>query len=596
MKLIKNNFTIAIIPLLVVIWGIILLLFYDPSYSKSSDPEYPYLVNGLNCALLHFNRIGLIEHPGTPFQMFCGLSILGTYLISGGGGIAQDVFSRPEHYITAISISLLIVQAVLIFAIGIIGSKKKISFWQIAILQASCFYNEISMLLFGRVNIDRFFMIVCLIFILIYLKHGFENKSSKKFAIWSGTAMALGLASKFNFLPLLFLPLFIINSNKNRLIYIGSAIASFFLFISPIIDKLDDYQRFLTSIFKHDGLYGSGATKILNFQKMLDSTLEIFMLNPGLYLLIPVLIFLIILAIRNRGKKESNQFLLLFVGFLVIMAIQTLIVSKHFKNYYLEPIFSMYGFIFFSISLFLSTVFKKKNHLILACNILPLIFIFISFGKIINGAALISKLTGQQEKIKSYVDNEISKNDFWFIEPTWESGPHVENALVYGLCYCAHRTDYFPQVMAVNPNVITYEGNNDQVKLWRCFPVSLDSVVATGKNVYVYSTPGRNAAVLTQMLKDAAARNSIQLQIDTVYNDIETNRKIIKAKGLNTCSIWQTSNTLVVNRQTKIDNFIKSIKNSPEWIKNVQEKATLKNIPLDSMILLDAIWMVDNEK
>lgn len=595
MSLVKKNLTISIIPLLVLFWGIIMLIFFDSFHSKSSDPEYPYLINGLNCALFHFNRIGLIEHPGTPFQLFCGMSILVTYLVSGSGGIAQDVFARPDFYLNAISFSILIVQVFLIFAIGVIGFKKRIPFWQIAILQASCFFNDICMWLFCRVNVDRFFMVIVLIFILVYLKHGYENRSSRKFAILSGATMALGLATKFNFLPLLILPLFLTNSNKTRLIYVGSGIASFLVFISPIIDKFVDYRNFLSSIFKHDGLYGTGAAKVLNLQKMLSGTSEILKLNPELYLLIPVLFFLIILAIRTRGKKDIKEFSLLFIGFLTIMIVQTIMVSKHFKNYYLVPTFSIYGFMFFSISLFLSKFVNKRSQLIIAGSILPVVFILFTIAKVNDDVAIINKLIEQREKIRTFADNEISKDDFWFVEPTWESGPHVENALVFGMSYCRHREDYLPQLLNVNPNIITYEGNKDQVKLWRCVPVSLDSVVATGKNICVYSTPGRKALVLTQMLRDAAAKNSIHLQLDTIYNDNETEHRIIRAKGLNTSSTWQTKDVLANNRQVKIDNFIFAIKNSPEWLDKVKEKAINKNISLDSMILLDAIWMVDNE-
>ena len=54
----------------VITVGIFMLLHFDPFYSKSSDPEFPYLINGLNCAQLNFNWIGHIDHPGTPFQVF----------------------------------------------------------------------------------------------------------------------------------------------------------------------------------------------------------------------------------------------------------------------------------------------------------------------------------------------------------------------------------------------------------------------------------------------------------------------------------------------------------------------------------------------
>lgn len=150
--------------------------------------------------------------------------------------------------------------------------------------------------------------------------------------------------------------------------------------------------------------------------------------------------------------------------------------------------------------------------------------------------------------------------------------------------------------MAVNPNVITYEGGGEKVKLWRGVAISLDSVIATGKNIYIYSTPGRNAPVLLKMLQDAALVNNIQLKTDTVYLNTKINSMIICSHGLNTFSTWKTNSVLIHDRKSKIEKYIFAIKNSPEWLNEVKKKSIKRNIPLDSMILLDAGWMVDNEK
>jgi len=595
MNLIKRNFSIAILPLLLLAWGIFTYLLYDPFFSRTIDPEFPYLINGLNCATLKFNYIGHYDHPGTPFQVFNGIVIRLTHLVSGKGNIVQDVFARPEHYMNAISNSMLFVQVLLIFAVGFVGFKRKIPFWQIAILQASCFFNDVLIWFFNRANPDRFFMITFLIFILIYLKHGYENRSLRKFAIWSGVAMALGLATKINYLPLLILPLLYIDTNKNRLIYVGSCIVSFFIFIAPIINKFNDFFRFLTGIFKHDELYGGGQANILNVQKMMNSTVEIFKGNPELYVLIITLIVMAFIAFRKR-KEGMNGFMLLFAGFLAIIVVQMLMVSKHYKNYYLAPTFIIYGFIFFSISLFLYKIMKRKIYLIIFSILLPVLFLYNTVHKVKRDYPVILNSILERNKIRTFVDTEISKTDYWFIEPTWESAPFVENALVYGLSYCGHRTDYLPQLMAVNPNIITYEGNTEQVKMWRGSPVNLDSIIATGKNINVYSTPDRHASILIGMVKVAAARNNIQLSVDTVFSDSVTKNEIIRIKSQSSSAIGQYDLIRTKNRQRKIEGFIQSIKNTPEWFKKVKEKAIQAKIPLDSMILLDAIWMTDNQK
>jgi len=348
---------IFIIPALVVAWGIFNLSFFDPFFAKSSDPEFPYLVNGLNCALLKFNYIGHYDHPGTPFQIFIGIVIRFAYLISGKGDLAQDVFARPEYYLNASSMALTILQALLITIVGWLGLKRKISVWQILLLQAGFIFNDVLFWLFARVNPDRFFMISGLLFVIIFLKHGYENRSSVKFAVYSGIVMALGLATKFNYLPALLLPLFLIDSNKNQLVYIGSGIASFFAFIAPIITKFDDYFRFLTGIFKHDGLYGGGESKVLNLDKMLDSFNQIFKLNPELVLLIALLAGLAFIAFKRKEKSA-----LLFAGFLLIILAQIVMVSKHFKNYYLAPTFILYGFMFFMISGYWKKITPSKSH------------------------------------------------------------------------------------------------------------------------------------------------------------------------------------------------------------------------------------------
>ena len=597
MNAFNKKFNIAIIPILLLGWGIFLMTFFDPFYSRSQDPEYPYLVNGLNCATLNFNYIGHIDHPGTPFQVYNGIVIRITHLFSGNGPIAQDVFARPEHYLNAISISLFLIQAFLIFLIGLYGFKRKIPFWQILLLQASFLFSDVLMWLCTRANPDRFFMIAGLIFILIYLKHGYENRSPLKFALWSGTVMAFGMATKFNFLPVLILPLLLIDTNKNRLIYAGSGIVSFFILISPIIDKFKDYYRFLVSIFTHDGLYGSGDSNVMNFQKMKDSIFEIFKLNPELFILIIALVILTYIAIRKDDEEEVGMkgYIYLFAGYLFIIALQILLVSKHFKNYYLAPTFIIYGFMFFSISQFISRIMKHNSRLIIVCNILPVLFILLMVVKVKREFPVISKGIEQQNKIRTFVDTQISKSDIWFIEPTWESGPHVENAIVYGLSYCGHRDQYIPQLKAVNPNIITYEGNNVEVKLWRTSPISLDSVVSTGKNIYIYSTPERHASVLMKMVQETASKNQFQLLVDTVYSDRDLQTKIIRIKATNPSTIWK-GNSPAEKQKTKIDVIIQAIRNTPEWLEKVKKKAIDKNISLDSMLLLDAIYMSEQAK
>lgn len=588
----KSIIRISLFPALLIAWGCYIFYFFDPFFARTVDPEYPYLINGLNIAQARFNFIGHFDHPGTPFQVFNAIVIRLTHLFTGSGNIAEDVFKRPEHYLKAISASLFVIQAALIGLVGFFSLKRKIPFGHTVILQASFLLSSELIWLFVRATPDRFFMIVGLIFTLVYLAHGHENRHPAKFAFWSGVTMALGFATKFNFLPALLLPLLFIQTNKNRAIYSVTGILSFFVFILPIINRFKEFRKFISGIISHDGLYGGGSSNVLNIQKMLDSLAEIIKLNPGLVILVLVLIVLLVVAMFKKFRPQ-RKYAFFFAGYLLILIVQVVMVSKHFKNYYMAPSFVFFGFMLFTVAAFLSEILNSQKKAILLSSILPMLLVVFSFTKASSDYQIIVNRISQEKEIRDFTVQNISRNDFWFVQPTWEGAPFQENALVYGISYCGHREEYLPQLVAASPNIVTYEYNNEQVKLWRCATISLDSVVSTGRNIHLYSTPGRNADQLLQLVVNAAARNSYQLQTDTVYANTESKSYIIRTKATNTKSNWKPGNSFAQDRESRINAFIEAIKNSPEWLEAVKEKAKKKNIPLDSMILLDAIHMVN---
>jgi hypothetical protein len=48
-------------------------------------------------------------------------------------------------------------------------------------------------------------------------------------------------------------------------------------------------------------------------------------------------------------------------------------------------------------------------------------------------------------------------------------------------------------------------------------------------------------------------------------------------------------------REERIAETQEAIRNSPDWLNAVKAKAEMNKIPLDSMILKDAVWMVDDQ-
>ncbi len=527
MKRFNNYLLLAILPLLFVGWGIFAIVAFDPFYSRSIDPEFPYLLNGLTVALFETNDIGHFDHPGTPFQVFIGVGIRIIHLFTGQGSLTQDVLSRHQHYMAGISLMLTLMTSVLLFVIGWVGKKRDISTWNLIVLQAGFLFSDLLLWQYARLVPERWMMLTSLLFIWIYLAYGYENRHMIKFAIWSGMVMGMGLATKFNFLPLLMLPLFMININKLRYAYAGITVASFILCISPVLNRFQEYKKFITSLAKHDGLYGSGEANMFNIEKIMDGLREIFRYTPELILWIAIIVFVLAISLYARKTRDTRTTASLFLAFLLVIGLQTLMVAKHFKAAYQVPVHSILGFMLFSFSLFLTSHYKSKWIRYAPVAAICILVAGMNLARMIRDSDHIFQHQQQRTVIADFVSTHMPRQATWFVEPTWLSGPHQENAIIFGLSYARNRDKYLPELRKINPNVITYEGNPDAVKVWRGAPASLDSLVATGAAIHIYDTPGRYAYLLMDMLQQSAARQGLLLQADTLFSQAETNSHIL---------------------------------------------------------------------
>ena len=592
MKTCRSYAILLIIPFFILSWGFFYFNSYETFYSHNIDPEYPYLLNGLNVALLEFNRIGHFDHPGTPFQVYCGVIIRITHLFTGKEAIAQDVFNRPDYYLSAIHFSLTILQSLLCLLIAFVGRKREVKIWQIVLLQSGVFLNALMLGLFCRVIPERWFVVISLLFIIIYLLFGYKDKNPLKFAIWSGIIMGMGLATKFNFLPLLLLPLLLIDSNKNRLIYTTTGIASFIIFLLPIINRLGHYRSFLVSIATHDGIYGQGTKRMFDPLQMKNSFFQMLESAPELIFITFSIITAIIFAILNKKNERTNRYILLFTGIFFIILLQTIMVSKHFKITYLVPLITFYPLFLFLLDSFIQKIGASKKWSFLPVILLFVIFTGFTANKILVNEKYRKMRIIERETMRMYVSDNLASNTFWFVEPTWENAPYVENGIVYGLCYSHCKKSYINELINKNPNIITYIHSEDSVGIWRRCYIPIDSVVVTGVQIHLFSSPGRNAKMLMEILEKAALRNDVTLATDTLFYSNQLRSHIIVMQNQQSAKTWKTENFIL--SEAEIQQIMLLIYNTPEWLEKVEKKALENNIPLDSMVYLDAVWILKN--
>ena len=101
------------------------------------------------------------------------------------------------------------------------------------------------------------------------------NKNLTKSARWYMIALALvsgfGMATKLTFLPLLIIPLFVLQKLRNKIGFLFLTGISFILWTWPIIPQYKTLCEWYYRILTHTGYYGLGNVGIINLEVYLEN-------------------------------------------------------------------------------------------------------------------------------------------------------------------------------------------------------------------------------------------------------------------------------------------------------------------------------------
>ncbi len=537
-----------LIPILFLAWSLYLNHLAGPFYQNRSDPEYPYLLNGLNCATLDFSRIGHTDHPGTPFQVLTGVFIRITHTLAGQGPIAEDVFSRPEVYLSWSSFFLSLLTFFALWWLGRIAIRNGRDLNAALVMQSSVLLSSVLIDFPMRYNPDRILVVYTLIFIGLMYKFLYtKTLSERTFIISSGVLMGIGFATKFNFLPLVVLPVILVPKFRRWIQYGLTFLVTGFICILPIINKFSEFRRFIGGVATHDGLYGQGTEQMINWHSFFNNIGLIFKYNIvfGVILIFSVVIGIYLLVSTIRRKSHLRE-LLFLAGFWVAALAGFLMVAKHFKNYYFGPVLALAGFAFLVQHRIISGLSKSDKpsgpepfsvRVLLSLLVVVLVTAFPLFKDYKARKAQIS----QNQMTVDFMRKTIGRDDILLVEPTWMAGPMVENALVYGISYVAHREQYYQELSTLYPNVVTWEGRNQPFRLFRTVPADPEAILRSGKVMYLFTSPGRYPEEFLATLDSLAGHYAITLSRDTLFTNSFNQDRIISFRHDDS---WKTLDNL----------------------------------------------------
>lgn len=554
----KNKITPALLlllPVTTVIWSVILNHISGPHFLSRSDPEYVYLLNGMNVSLLEFDRIGHVDHPGTPFQLLTGLFIRLIHAVSGTLPLIDDVISFPEKYLALSSFFLSLITGYLLYTISRIIYRPSRDLTGALIIPASFFFFSIILDLPSRYIPDRLLLIDLLLFSIVCIKYLYQGYDTRRFAIFSGILMAAGLVTKINFLPFLIFPLFVIPGMRNKLVYSVSLVLSSVILFLPVFDKFDYFWTFAVQITTHDSLYGGGNEQVLNPESFFQNLGFIIRDNPAfLFILFLAMAIVLFILFKPGAGKTRKQELLFFTGFLAVAALSFLVVAKHYKNYYMIPSLGISGLALYSAWIF-SKKFRVGKYALFVLIPAGIAF-FVHVLMIVIPAYQYRADTLRQDLLThAFVRDHVPAGDYFFIEPTWMPGPMITNGLVYGCSYVANRPYFYNDYEKVYPTVITYEGKGAPLKYFRMIDASNECILKSGHAIYVLDTPGRNAPQLLHYLDSCALQYSIRLNVDTVFLNVQTNTGILRVTNT---SGWKTKTAVRCGFEQEKDGIMRS--------------------------------------
>jgi hypothetical protein len=249
------------VPLLLVALASALVESRGRYDSGHFDPEYNYLFNALNVAVLE--PPGRADHPGTTLHLLGAACIvvrwLANRIVGESTSLREAVLREPERYLDAIQFVLVALIVVSVYAAGRAAARAAGALRVGIALQLGALLFVTPLRALSRVSPEP--LLVALVFALLIpllpLVFASEIERSRG-AVAAGSMFGLGVVSKVTFLPLAaalaFLP-----ARRSRARFALAALLATAVASVPIWPRLARVADWHWSLVTHSGVYGQGA-------------------------------------------------------------------------------------------------------------------------------------------------------------------------------------------------------------------------------------------------------------------------------------------------------------------------------------------------
>lgn len=332
---------LAVLPVLFLSMSLNFQKINGDFHLKGVDPEYCYLANSL--ALSSGKTNLYIDHPGTPLIVMMSITNSVTNFFRQGK-LIEDVVQNPEIYLKNDNTVMISLLAIALLFSGFIIYKSTGDLFTALFFQFIPFISEIVIIITERIMPEPLFIATSALlisYILADLNNKIPNyKIIKNRALFYGVISGLAIAIKFTSISILIIPFLIIKEKKNKMLYIVYTISAFLIFAFPILFKLDTFFKWMTGMFIHSGIHGSGNSNIVDLNVFLPNIKLLFLQTKFFFFPFFISIGMLILLLfrKMRNKINDKKLINLLLGLIFAGSIHIFLVAKHYALYYMIPI------------------------------------------------------------------------------------------------------------------------------------------------------------------------------------------------------------------------------------------------------------------
>lgn len=479
-----------------------------PFYLTFPDPSYVYLVSSLNLA--QFSSPYHFDHPGTTLQMIGAILMKIKFIFSSSTeSISGNVLNNPEDYLYLINIiSVLLICSALIW-LGIFVSKLSGSVYIGLLAQLSCFTSEQILSGLNIISPENVLVAVSVFFlglIFYYLYKSDPYDRQVKFILLWSLVCGAGIATKFNFFPLVFIPLFLIKGISKKALFTFLTVLVFIIFTLPVITKYKVMFGWLFKLFSGNEMYGRGEDEVVSVPYFFDNLKAI--LSSNLFFLaayfssLASTVYFCYVKFTNKiiFNDDLKKKFKLLAGIFAAMTLQILLVAKHYKAYYMLPSL-MLSMVTIVLILSILPDILKKNYGKRIYKIAFMILLVILLAKnVLHINSVYSQLTESRleakrvnEAIEKYYNSEL-------VIPTFSSS-NSNYGLALGLVYSGKRKEEYKNILSDKLRTLIYF-DPWQKKMFSFAPgTDSSNIFATRKSLIFHSIGSDNVKNFSDLLQ-----------------------------------------------------------------------------------------------